>query len=303
MNQVTLSKEYRFEGKGLHTGRYAHVVVCPAPADTGIRFIRTDIGEDAVVDALAGNVCSTARSTEISCGKASVRTIEHILSALTGLGIDNAIVRIDSEEMPILDGSARLYVEAMAEDPLVEQDAGRKWFIPDKPIRVSDDRTGSYIEIKPCPETRYSSTIDFNSRVLGVQTAYWSGGREYTEELAPCRTFCFFHEIKKLLLLGMVKGGDLDNAIVVVEKPIGRFYLGLMAKLLRQPLVTVTPEGYLSNLTLRFPDECGRHKLLDLIGDLRLSGGFLKAEIVAYKPGHRLNTRAAKEIGKMIKQN
>ena len=300
MKQRTLSKEYVFEGKGLHTGKYAHASVGPAPAQTGIRFVRTDIGEDAFVDALAENVRSTARSTEIAYGKASVRTVEHILSALTGLGVDNAIIRIDSEEMPILDGSAGCYVEAMADDPFVEQDAERKWVTVDKEIKVENDRNGSYVIIRPLSGTSYISTIDFDSRVLGVQTARWDGSRDYVKELAPCRTFCFFHEIKTLLLLGMVKGGDLDNAIVVVEKPVSRFYLRLMARLLKQPMVTVTPEGYFSNLKLRFPDECGRHKLMDLIGDLRLSGGFLMAEVEAYKPGHRLNTMAAEAIRKQI---
>lgn len=300
MKQRTLSREYSFEGKGLHTGCYSHVTVCPAPENTGIRFIRTDIGEDAWVDALAENVSSTKRSTTISQGETSVRTIEHILSALTGLGIDNAIVRIDAVEMPILDGSARMYVEQMGKDPLVEQKAERKWIELKSPIEVRNEKKGAYVKLIPSDSPKYSVTIDFDSRVLGVQTAVWDDSKDYSKEVAPCRTFCFFHEIKKLLLLGMVKGGDLENAIVIVEKPVRKCMLRHTARLLRQPYVTVTPEGYLSNLELRFPDECGRHKLLDIMGDLRLSGGFLKAEIVAYKTGHRLNTVAAREIRKNI---
>lgn len=300
MKQRTLSKEYSFEGKGLHTGRYARVSVGPAPQDTGIRFVRTDL--DECVDALAENVSSTARSTTISSGRASVRTIEHILSALTGLGVDNATVRIDTGEMPILDGSAKPYMDAMGDDPLVEQDSERKWIEIDGEICVRNEKKGSYVRIVPSDNPTYDVTIDFNSKVLGVQNVRWNKDIDYPTQVAPCRTFCFFHEIKKLLLLGMVKGGDLENAIVIVEKPVRKVYLKHMARLLRQPYVTVTPSGYLSNLELRFPDECGRHKLLDLIGDMRLSGGFLKADIIAYKSGHRLNTMAAKAVRNRIIQ-
>ena len=168
---IQLCREYSFEGKGLHTGCYSHVTVCPAPENTGIRFIRTDIGEDAWVDALAENVSSTKRSTTISQGETSVRTIEHILSALTGLGIDNAIVRIDAVEMPILDGSARMYVEQMGKDPLVEQKAERKWIELKAPIEVRNEKKGAYVKLIPSDSPKYSVTIDFDSRVLGMQGA------------------------------------------------------------------------------------------------------------------------------------
>ncbi len=293
--QCTLNKTYTFEGKGLHSGRYAHVKLLPAPVDTGIVFIRTDL-DGARVPALGEYVSSTSRSTTISLGKASVGTIEHLMSALTGLGVDNAFVEIDNREMPILDGSARLYAEAIAPDGVLEQDAPRRWVELKEEFRYENPRTGSYIHIIPSDEASLQVTIDFNSRVLGVQTVRWDPSVDYATEIAPCRTFCFLHEVQLLAALGLVKGGDVENAIVVVEKPVSDASLRRLAKHFNQPLLSVTPKGYLSNLTLRFPDECGRHKLLDLMGDLRLAGGFLKAKIIAYKPGHALNTGAAREI-------
>ena len=297
MKQQTLLKTYDFEGKGLHTGKYAHVTLRPAPADTGIVFVRTDLG-GLRVPALAENVSSTSRSTTISCGKASVGTIEHLMSAFTGLGVDNAIVEIDNKEMPILDGSARFYAEAISADGLQEQDAERRWLTFDHEIRIENKKTGSYIVITPSEEPSVQLTIDFNSRVLGVQTVTWTPGTDFSTEIAPCRTFCFLHEVQLLATLGLVKGGDVENAIIVVEKPISEKALRRLARRFGQPLLSVTPEGYLSNLTLRFSDECGRHKLLDLLGDLRLAGAFLKARVVAYKPGHALNTEAARQIRK-----
>ena len=296
MNQRTLQKKYSFEGKGLHTGKYAHMVVGPAPENTGIRFHRVDLGADAFVDAVAANVSSTARSTTISKGKVSVGTIEHILSALTGLGVDNALIEIDSTEVPILDGSARLYVEAMSPDGVVEQSEPRRWIELTEEVVVSDRKTGAYIKLSPAEDLSYDVTINFDSRVLGVQSVHWDSSVDYTTQVAPCRTFCFFHEIKNLLRFGLVKGGDIENAIVIVEKPVSDRTLARMAKLLKQPEVTVSPSGYLSNLELRFPDECGRHRLLDIMGDLRLVGGFLKARITAYKPGHGINTKTARTI-------
>lgn len=298
MNQRTLKKTYTFEGKGLHTGCYSHLSLKPAPVDTGIVFVRTDLGLE--IPALAQYVSKTSRSTTITRGKASVSTIEHVMSALTGLGVDNAYVEVDSREVPILDGSARLYAEAVAPDGLQEQDAERKWLTLDREIELKNSKTGSYIKVIPSDELSYEVTIDFNSRVLGVQTVTWSPDMDYASEVAPCRTFCFLHEIRLLSLLGLVKGGDVENAIVVVEKPVTDRELARMSKRFGQPRLSVSPEGYLSNLTLRFPDECGRHKLLDIMGDLRLAGGFLKAKIVAYKPGHSINTSIAKTIEKSI---
>ena len=270
--------------------------VCPAPENTGIRFHRTDLGPDAFVDAVAENVSLTSRSTTISRDKVSVSTIEHLLSALTGLGIDNALVELDNVEVPILDGSAEKYVEVMAPDGVQEQNATRKYIEISSEFVYKDEKSGSYIKLLPADSPSYEVTIDFNSEVLGVQTVTWDFSKDYVKEIAPCRTFCFLHEIQILASLGLVKGGDLDNAIVVVEKPVSPFIVSRLAKSFGYPEIKLTRKGYLSDIPLHFPDECGRHKLLDLMGDLRLAGGFLKAKVIAYKPGHSINTRVAKLI-------
>ena len=293
--QQTLRKSYLFEGKGLHTGRVARMTVSPAPADTGIVFKRTDIGEDAMVEALAENVSSTARSTTISKGDASVSTIEHILSALTGMGVDNALIEIDNVEVPILDGSAKPYIEAIWKDGFQEQDAPRKYIELKETVEVVNEK-GSIVRLEPADDFSYDIKIDFNSKVLGVQHAQWDASVVYAEEIGVCRTFVFFHEIEFLFNNGLVKGGDVDNAIVIVEHPVTKEQVDNMSRLFNVPSLEVREDGYLSNLKLRFTNECARHKLLDLIGDLRLCGGFLKAKITAEKAGHGINTTAAKHV-------
>lgn len=272
------------------------MTIKPAPADTGIRFRRTDLGEDAYVDALAENVSNTARSTTISNGKASVSTIEHIMSALTGMGVDNALIDIDNVEVPILDGSAKPYIEAIWKDGFEQQEAPRRYIEIKETIEIRNDEKGSVVRIEPAEEFSYEIKIDFNSRVLGVQTASWDGSISYPEEIGTCRTFVFFHELEFLLNNGLVKGGDVDNAIVIVEHPVTEAQVTRMSGLFNVPALKVREDGYLSNLVLRFPNECARHKLLDLIGDLRLAGGFLKARITAEKSGHGINTTAAKQV-------
>lgn len=293
--QQTLRKSYLFEGKGLHTGRVARMTVSPAPADTGIVFKRTDIGEDALVEALAENVSSTARSTTISKGDASVSTIEHILSALTGMGVDNALIEIDNVEVPILDGSAKPYIEAIWKDGFQEQDAPRKYIELKETVEVVNEK-GSVVRLEPADDFSYDIKIDFNSKVLGVQHAQWDSSVVYPEEIGVCRTFVFFHEIEFLFNNGLVKGGDVDNAIVIVEHPVTKEQVDNMSRLFNVPSLEVREDGYLSNLQLRFTNECARHKLLDLIGDLRLCGGFLKAKITAEKAGHGINTTAARQV-------
>lgn len=294
--QQTLIKSYIFEGKGLHTGKVAKMVIKPAPADTGIRFRRTDISEDAYVDALAENVSNTARSTTISQGDASVATIEHVLSALTGMGVDNALIDIDNVEVPILDGSAKPYIDAIWADGFQEQDAPRKYVELSETIEIRNNEKGSLVRIEPAEEFSYDIMVDFNSRVLGVQHAEWNSSILYPEQIGVCRTFVFFHEIEFLFKNNLVKGGDVDNAIVIVEHPVTKEQVDHMSQLFNVPALEVREDGYLSNLVLRFPNECARHKMLDLIGDLRLCGGFLKAKVTAEKAGHGINTLAAKAI-------
>lgn len=297
--QQTLIKDYLFEGKGLHTGKVARMVISPAPADTGIVFKRTDLGEGAVVEALAENVTNTARSTTISKGEASVSTIEHVMSALTGMGVDNAVVEIDNVEVPILDGSAKPYIDAIWKDGFVQQDAPRRYIEIREPIEVVNEK-GSRVLIEPAEEFSYEIKIDFNSRVLGVQYARWNDSVLYPEEIGTCRTFVFFHELQFLYANNLVRGGDVDNAIVIVEHPVTDDQVQAMSSLFNVPALSVREDGYLSNLVLRFPNECARHKLLDLIGDLRLAGGFLKAKITAEKAGHGINTTAARKIRENI---
>ena len=294
--QQTLKRNYSFEGKGLHTGKYAHMTVCPAPENTGIVFIRTDIGQDATVAALAENVSNTTRSTTISQNGASVSTIEHILSALTGMGVDNALIEIDNIEVPILDGSAKPYIDAIWADGFVQQNEPRQYIEIKETVEVVNEEVGSIVRIEPAEEFSYDIKVDFNSKVLGVQHAIWDPSTVYAEEIGICRTFVFFHEIEFLFNNGLVKGGDVDNAIVIVEHPVTDQQISRMSELFNIPALTVREDGYLSNLQLRFPNECSRHKMLDLIGDLRLCGGFLKAKVTAEKAGHGINTKAAKAV-------
>ncbi len=274
LNQHTLKRTYSFEGKGLHTGVYTHMTLLPAPADSGIRFRRTDLPGGPVIPALAEYVTNTARSTTLSFEGADAVTVEHILSALTGLGVDNALIELDNLEVPILDGSARLYAEAIETQ---EQEAPRRYIGVPYALELKDPRSGSWIRIEPADAPSAQSTVDFNSPVLGIQTARWDLQTDYAREIAPCRTFCFYREVEALLKNNLIKGGDLDNALVV------------------------TDDGYMGNPTLHFPDECGRHKMLDLLGDLRLAGGYLNARVTAFKPGHTLNAQAAKALRPLLK--
>ena len=300
LQQQTVRKSFSFEGKGLHTGKVARIAVKPAPVGYGIRFKRTDLGDDAIVDALAENVSSTARSTTITNGDVSVITIEHLMSGLTGMGIDNALIEIDNVEVPILDGSAKPYIDAIWKGGIVSQDAPREYIEIDRPVEVYDEKSGSSVLIEPADMPSFDVQIDFNSKVLGVQNAHWDPSVVYAEEIGICRTFVFFHEIEFLFKNNLIKGGDVDNAIVIVEHPVSEEQLDHMSKLFNVPVLERCDNGYLNNLQLRFPNECARHKLLDLMGDLRLVGGFLKARVTAVKSGHSINTRAARAVRDLL---
>lgn len=301
MTQKTLKKCYSFEGKGLHTGKYAAMTVKPAPVNTGIVFKRTDIGRHALIRAVADNVSDTSRSTSLTENGITVRTVEHILSALTGLGVDNAIIEVDNIEIPILDGSARRYSLLIAKDGLEEQDAQRRDIEIKEPIELKDENSGAWIKIEPAETFSYDVTVDFNSKVLGIQNAVWNPDINYVSQIGQCRTFVFFHEIEYLFKNNLIKGGDVDNAIVIVEHPVTDKQLSDLSLLFDKEKLEITEGGYLNNLSLRFKNECGRHKLLDLIGDLRLSGGFINAKITAFKPGHTINTAAAKKLAAIVK--
>lgn len=298
--QQTVRKSYSFEGKGLHTGKVSRLTINPAPVDTGIRFRRVDVDMNLYIDALAEYVSSTDRSTTLTKDGVSVVTVEHLLSALTGMGIDNALIDIDNVEVPILDGSARPYIDAIWKSGIVSQDAPRRYIEIPHEITVSSEKTGSVIVITPSDEPSFDVEIDFNSKVLGLQHAHWDPSMEYAEEVGTCRTFVFFHEIEYLFKNNLIKGGDVDNAIVIVEHPVTTEQLEHMSRLFNVPMLERCENGYLNNLELRYPNECARHKLLDLIGDFRLVGGFLKAKVKAVRSGHTINTNAASEIRKLL---
>ncbi|MBR5035065.1 MAG: UDP-3-O-[Bacteroidales bacterium] len=292
--QHTIKRPYTFSGKGLHTGKAVNMTIRPAEAGSGIRFVRTDIGPDAVIHALATNVGNTDRSTALQQNDASVATIEHLMSATAGLGIDNMLVELDAPEAPILDGSALPYVSAIMADGLQEQPAERK-FLSLKDQFHYEDESGASVDIYPADELTMQLTIDFNSKVLGVQRFKYDGGVDYASQIAPCRTFCFFHELEYLAGLGLIKGGDTENAIVVVEHPVSQQALERMKVLFGVGDLEVK-EGYLNNLQLHFPDEIVRHKMLDMIGDFALLGAPLRGTIIASKTGHRVNTAVCKSL-------
>lgn len=299
--QQTLRKSYKFKGKGLHTGQPVSMKLNPAPVDTGIVFKRVDLPGEPEVKALAEFVSNTSRSTTLSDGDCVVITVEHILSALTGLGIDNAIIELDNAEVPILDGSARNYVEAISQDGPKVQDRARRFIELKEEVEIINEKTGSVVRVTPASKLSYDLQIDFDSKVVGVQTAHWCPQQDYAREIAPCRTFVFFHELEYLLGNNLIKGGDVDNAIVIVENPVGQDQLDRVGVLFNKPRLRIDEKGYLNNIRLNFPNECARHKLLDLIGDLRLCGGFLKARITAVRSGHTINTNTAKAIREQIK--
>ena len=272
MKQHTLSSPLSFSGVGLHTGKPSTVRIAPAPVGFGIRFNRTDLGPGAVVDALAANVGPSRRSTSLVFRGVRIVTPEHLLSALYGMGVDNALIDLDAEEVPILDGSAKPYADAIAACGLVEQDAEREWLVFDQPFVFEDRRSDSRIAFEPFDGTRFEVTIDFHSEVVGVQWAVYDAATDYAADIAPCRTFCFFHEIELLQKLGLIRGGSLDNALVVDE-----------------------PKGYLGGKKPYFDNELARHKLLDLLGDFSLAGRPFRGKITAYKPGHKVNTPALKK--------
>ena len=212
------------------------------------------------------------------------------------MGVDNAIIRIDNVEVPILDGSAKPYIDAIWNDGFQVQDAPRKYVTPSAAVEIVNEEKGSVVRIEPADDFSYEIKIDFNSRVLGVQSANWDSSVAYTDEIGICRTFVFFHELEYLFNNNLVKGGDIDNAIVIVEHPVTPGQVDRLSRLFDVPALEVRDNGYLNNLRLHFPDECARHKLLDLIGDLRLAGGFLKAKVTAERAGHGINTAAAKKL-------
>jgi UDP-3-O-[3-hydroxymyristoyl] N-acetylglucosamine deacetylase/3-hydroxyacyl-[acyl-carrier-protein] dehydratase len=293
--QQTLAGPISFSGKGLHTGVTVNMTVHPATDNHGIVFRRIDLEDTPSVPALCEYVTDTSRGTTIEKGAAKVSTIEHIISALWTMGVDNALIDIDGPETPIMDGSAREYVEKIQLTGLVEQKAARKYYeVTEKQVYTIPDK-GVAIIIYPDDEFTVSVHIDFNSKVVGNQYATLDMYSKYTEDIAPCRTFCFLHELEPLLKMNLIKGGDLDNAIVVVENPVSDEQLEHLKQVFNKDDIRVTG-GYLNNLELRASNELARHKLLDLLGDFALLGMRIKGRVWASRPGHYANTEFMKQL-------
>lgn len=299
--QKTLAASFHVAGRGLHTGVCVEADIRPAPANTGIIFFRDDLPGAPTVHALAENVVDTSRGTTIVEGEARVSTLEHLLSALWTLGVDNAEIHLTGPEVPILDGSAREYAAQIAKIGLTEQDAEVVYYSPSEKITYRDEEAG--IELSIYPDENYSVNvlIDYNSEVLGHQFAMFDEHSDYTDEIASSRTFVFLHELEVLRERNLIKGGDLENALVILERGVSQTELDRLAALFGKPKVRPTENGILSNEPLLYENEPARHKLLDVLGDLALVGVRLRGRVVAVRPGHHANTELAKRIRQAIK--
>ncbi len=301
--QRTIAKEISLKGVGLHTGMSSTVTLCPAPTNHGYKFQRTDLENQPTVQAIADNVVDTSRSTVLEQNTARIGTVEHVLSALYGMEIDNCLIKIDAAEMPILDGSAKRYCDAIEEVGAVEQHAERDYFVLTKNIHYNDEE--NHIELMTFPDDSLSLNvmIDYNSEILGNQYANYSNLDDYKAEIAPCKTFVFLRDLEFLYKNDLIKGGSLDNAIVLMEKEYPQDELDNLSDMLDRPRVKAKGRGILNDEDLIFSNEPARHKLLDLLGDLALVGKPIKGKILAVRPGHYSNVAFAKEIRKDMKES
>ncbi len=306
-NQHTLKQETVVKGVGLHTGETVTITLCPAPEGHGLKFQRTDLEGQPVIDADADLVVSTARGTTLGKGDVKVNTTEHVLAALYALGVDNCLIKLDGAEVPIMDGSASPFVEAIEKAGFKEQDAVRNWWVLKEPIWFETEERGTEMLGVPAPggEFRLTVMVDYNSPVLGTQHASMYNIGEFQTEIAPCRTFVFLREVEQLAKAGLIKGGDLDNAIVLEDREdITKDDLKALAKTIGRAYqdVEVRRNGVLNTTDLKFLNEPARHKLLDIIGDLALVGRPIKGHILAARPGHFGNTTFAKRIKDRIRE-
>ena len=301
--QHTIKSPVSISGTGLHTGVMADLTLKPAISGFGLQFQRIDLPNQPIIKADCDLVTDVSRGTTLEANGARVSTVEHVLAALVGMGVDNCLIEINGPEMPIMDGSSEPFVELIEEAGLVEQDAAKVWYSIDENIYYYDETKRVEMVAMPSMEYQITTLIDFNSPVLGTQHAGLKHIRDFKSEIAPCRTFCFLHELEALLDNNLIKGGDVNNAIVIVDKPVDEKEMARLAKIFRKEKVEVKSEGYLNNLELRFPNEPARHKLLDIIGDLALIGYPIKGRIIANRPGHSTNVEFAKKIKQYIKKN
>lgn len=301
--QKTLKAPITFTGKGLHTGVEVNMTFKPAPDSHGYIFKRIDLPGQPIINALAEHVVDTSRGTTLEENGARISTIEHVLASFVGMGIDNVLVEVDGPEAPILDGSAREYADAIEKTGTLEQQTDRKYFILKEKVEYYDEKSGIHIIAYPDKIQSINVLIDYNSRVLGNQHASLEELDNFKEEIAPCRTFVFLHELEFLAKNNLIKGGDIDNAIVIVDRQMTQEELDRLAELFNKPKVKVQPEGILNNVDLRFSNEPARHKLLDLMGDLALVGRWFKAKIIATRPGHHSNNEFARALRQVMKKS
>ena len=301
--QHTLKHSISISGTGLHTGILVDMVLNPANPGFGIQFKRIDLPGQPVIKADCDLVTDTSRGTTLEDKGAKVSTVEHILAALVGMGVDNCLIDINGPEIPIMDGSSQPFVEVIEEAGVDEQEAAKHWYTIDTNISFYNEEKRVEMVAMPSVEYKITTLIDFNSPVLGTQHAGLKSISDFKSEIAPCRTFCFLHELETLLAHNLIKGGDINNAIVVVDKPVSDEEMSRLAKIFKRENIEVKSEGYLNNLELRFPNEPARHKLLDVVGDLALIGFPIKAHIIANRPGHFSNVEFAKLIKQYIKKN
>ena len=300
-NQKTIQKEISLEGVGLHTGKKVKMTLKPAPINNGFTFVRTDLEGTPTVEALAQYVVATERGTNLEKNGVVINTSEHVLAAAVGFDLDNLIIEINAPEPPIMDGSSKFFIEALENVGVEEQDAERAYYEVTENISFKDEETGSEIMIMPADDFKITTMVDFGTNILGTQNANLENLSDFKKEISSARTFSFLHEIEMLLDNNLIKGGDLNNAIVYVDKELSDETMDKLKKAFNKENLHVKPNGILDNLSLHWPNEAARHKLLDVIGDLALVGIRLKGKVIANKPGHKINTNFAKKLAKRIK--
>ena len=301
IKQKTIQKDITIKGIGLHTGKNVKLTFKPAPVNTGFKFRRTDLEGQPELEALACFVTDTQRGTSLEKNGVVINTSEHVLAAIVGLDIDNIFIELDAPEPPIMDGSSIFFIEALEKAGIVDQDADREVYEVKEVITFKDEESGSEIMMMPSDKYEVTCMVDFGTKILGTQNATIHEISEFKKEIAAARTFSFLHEIETLLENDLIKGGDLNNAIVYVDKKISDETMEKLSKAFKKDSVKVKPNGILDNLTLHWANEAARHKLLDVIGDLALIGVKIKGKVIATKPGHKINTSFAKKMMTMIK--
>jgi UDP-3-O-[3-hydroxymyristoyl] N-acetylglucosamine deacetylase/3-hydroxyacyl-[acyl-carrier-protein] dehydratase len=301
IKQKTIAKEVTLSGVGLHTGKSVNMTFKPAPENYGYAFVRIDLEGKPVIEADANYVVTTERGTNLEKNGVNINTSEHVLAALVGLQIDNCIIELNASEPPIMDGSSKYFIEILETAGLIEQEAFAEEYVVKEIISYRDEKTGSEIIILPSEKYELTTMVDFGTNVLGTQNASINEISEFKKEISDSRTFSFLHEIEMLLDHGLIKGGDLNNAIVYVDKELSPETMDKLRVAFAKKDIAVKPNGILNNLTLNHPNEAARHKLLDVIGDLALIGTRIRGKIIANKPGHYVNTQFAKKLSKIIK--